>query len=195
MSPEPAPAVTTGTADRGVGPAQVLAFWREAGRERWFAADAAFDAAIRERFLGLHEAASQGLLAAWEDTADGALALLIVLDQFPRNMFRGTARAFASDMQARAVAARALARGFDLRFTNPERRFFYLPYMHSEDMDDQQRCLSLCAAAGDREGVDYAVIHADIIRRFGRFPHRNAILGRGTTPDEATFLADGGFAG
>jgi uncharacterized protein (DUF924 family) len=195
MSPEPAPAVTTGTAEGGVGPAQVLAFWREAGRERWFAADAAFDAAIRERFLGLHEAASQGLLAAWEDTADGALALLIVLDQFPRNMFRGTARAFASDMQARAVAARALARGFDLRFANPERRFFYLPYMHSEDMDDQQRCLSLCAAAGDREGVDYAVIHADIIRRFGRFPHRNAALGRPTTPEEAAFLADGGFAG
>ena len=195
QQPPSIPLAATGDADRGVGPAQVLAFWREAGPERWFAADATFDAAIRDRFLPLYETAAQGLLAAWEDTADGALALLIVLDQFPRNLFRGSARAFASDAQARAVAARALARGFDLRFPNPERRFFYLPYMHSEDMDDQQRCLSLCAAAGDREGVDYAVIHAEIIRRFGRFPHRNAALGRLTTAEEAAFLAEGGFAG
>jgi len=197
MSRQPPSAIPAAPADadRGVGPAQVLAFWCEAGRKRWFSADAAFDATIRERFLPLYEAAAQGLLAAWEDTADGALALLIVLDQFPRNMFRGSARAFASDAQARAVAARALARGFDLRFPNPERRFFYLPYMHSEDMVDQQRCLSLCAAAGDHEGVEYAVLHADIIRRFGRFPHRNAALDRLTSVDEAAFLADGGFAG
>lgn len=182
-------------ADAGGSPADILAFWREVGPPRWFSADPGIDAAIRTRFLAIHEAAASGLLAAWEDTADGALALLIVLDQFPRNMFRGTARAFASDALARAVASRALARGFDLRFGNPERRFFYLPFMHSEDLADQERCLSLCAAAGDREGVDYSVIHADIIRRFGRFPHRNSTLGRATTAEEAAFLADGGFAG
>jgi uncharacterized protein (DUF924 family) len=178
-----------------VSPADILTFWREAGPQRWFSADPDFDAAIRTRFLAVHDAAASGLLVAWEDTADGALALLIVLDQFPRNMFRGTARAFASDALARAVASRALARGFDLRFANPERRFFYLPFMHSEDLADQDRCLSLCAAASDREGVDYSIIHADIIRRFGRFPHRNSVLGRTASAEEAAFLADGGFAG
>jgi uncharacterized protein (DUF924 family) len=189
------PAATNTANDAGVCPADILAFWRDAGPQRWFARDEAFDAAIRTRFLTVHEAAATGLLAAWEDIADGALALLIVLDQFPRNMFRGSARAYASDALARAVAARALARGFDLRFANPERRFFYLPFMHSEDVADQERCVSLCAAAGDRDGVDYAIIHADIIRRFGRFPHRNEVLGRTMTAEEAAFLADGGFAG
>lgn len=185
----------TGKNDVGVCPADILAFWLDAGPQRWFARDDEFDAMIRARFLAVHETAAAGLLAAWEDTADGALALLIALDQFPRNMFRGSARAYASDALARAVADRALARGFDLRFANPERRFFYLPFMHSENLTDQERCVSLCAAAGDREGVGYAVIHADIIRRFGRFPHRNAVLGRTTTAEEAAFLADGGFAG
>jgi uncharacterized protein (DUF924 family) len=181
--------------DAGIGPAQVLVFWREAGPQSWFVRDTDFDTSVRDRFLAVYKAATEGLLQAWEDTADGALALVIVLDQFPRNMFRDSARAYASDLLARAVAARALARGFDLRFANPERRFFYLPFMHSEDMEDQQRCLSLCAAAGDHEGVEYAVIHAGIIGRFGRFPHRNAVLGRVTTAEEAAFLADGGFAG
>jgi uncharacterized protein (DUF924 family) len=181
--------------DAGICPADILAFWRDAGPSRWFTRDGEFDATVRTRFLAVHDAAAAGLLAAWEDTADGAMALLIVLDQFPRNMFRGSARAYASDALARAVAGRALARGFDLRFANPERRFFYLPFMHSEDLADQERCLSLCAAAADREGVDYAVIHADIIRRFGRFPHRNEALGRTTTAEEAAFLAAGGFAG
>jgi uncharacterized protein (DUF924 family) len=181
--------------EAGVCPADILVFWHNVGPQGWFARDDETDATIRTRFLAVHEAAAAGLLAAWEDTADGALALLIVLDQFPRNMFRGSARAYASDTLARAVADRALARGFDLRFANPERRFFYLPFMHSEDLADQERCVSLCAAAGDRDGVDYAVIHADIIRRFGRFPHRNASLGRTTTADEAAFLAAGGFAG
>ena len=182
-------------AELHMGPTDVLTFWRQAGPERWFTRDDHFDQTIRERFLGVHEAAAAGLLAAWEDTADGALALLIVLDQFPRNMFRDSARAYASDALARAVAARALARGFDLRFANPERRFFYLPFMHSEDLSDQERCLSLCAAAGDGEGVDYAIIHRNIIGRFGRFPHRNAILGRPPSAEETAFLAAGGFAG
>ena len=189
------PSAPKAASEAGVCPADILAFWQDAGPQRWFARDDEFDSRVRARFLSVHEAAAAGLLAAWEETADGALVLLIVLDQFPRNMFRDRGRAYASDALARAVAARALARGFDLRFANPERRFFYLPFMHSEYLADQERCVSLCAAAGDREGVDYAIVHADIIRRFGRFPHRNAVLGRATTAEEAAFLADGGFAG
>jgi uncharacterized protein (DUF924 family) len=118
-----------------------------------------------------------------------------VLDQFPRNMFRGAAHAFAADPLARAAAARAIARKFDCVFTTLERRFFYLPFMHSEDLVDQERCIRLCRDAGDPEGAMHAFTHAEIIRRFGRFPHRNAALGRTTTPEEHAFLAAGGFAG
>jgi uncharacterized protein (DUF924 family) len=110
-------------------------------------------------------------------------------------MFRGTARAYESDTAARAAAREALARGFDRTFANPERRFFYLPFMHSEDLADQERCLALCQAAGDAEGEKSALVHADIIRRFGRFPHRNAPLGRPSRPEEDAFLAAGGFSG
>ncbi len=173
----------------------VLSFWRAAGPARWFRRDQAFDADIRARFLATYETAAAGRLPDWEATADGTLALLIVLDQFPRNMFRGLARAYATDRLARGVAERALARGFDRAFANPERRFFYLPLMHSEDLADQERCVALCGAADDAEGVRYAVEHADIIRRFGRFPHRNAILGRPATAREQEFLASGGFSG
>jgi uncharacterized protein (DUF924 family) len=173
----------------------VLAYWRALGPERWFETDAAVDADIREKFHGLHAAASAGMLRHWEGDASGALALILVLDQFPRNMFRGSAAAFATDPQARAVADRAIARGFDRQFTIPERRFFYLPYMHSEALADQERCCELCRAADDGEGVKFAELHADIIRRFGRFPHRNAVLGRVTTPEEQAFLASGGFGG
>jgi uncharacterized protein (DUF924 family) len=176
-------------------PADILSFWRRAGPDRWFASDDAFDAKIRRRFLAVHEAAAAGRFDAWEAEPDGAFALLLLLDQFPRNMFRGTARAFATDAPARASAERALQRGFDQRFALPERRFFYLPFMHSEALADQQRCLALCRLADDPEGVRYAEIHADIIRRFGRFPHRNAALGRPTSADEQAFLDNGGFDG
>jgi uncharacterized protein (DUF924 family) len=176
-------------------PADVLAFWRAAGPDKWFEKDDAFDAAIRARFLGTYEAAAAGRLVAWESEAESALALTIVLDQFPRNMFRGEARAFAADPIARAVADNAIARGFDRRYVPPERRFFYLPFMHAENLADQERCIALCRAAADDEGVKYAELHADIIRRFGRFPHRNRVLGRTTRPDEQAFLDDGGFAG
>ncbi len=176
-------------------PADILSFWRKAGPDRWFAADDAFDAEIRRRFLPAHEAAAAGRLDAWEAEPDDAFALLLLLDQFPRNMFRGTARAFATDAHARAIAGRALRKGFDQRFDLPERRFFYLPFMHSEALADQQRCLELCRLADDPEGVRYAEIHADIIRRFGRFPHRNAALGRPTTAEEQAFLDSGGFDG
>jgi len=178
-----------------IEPADVLAFWRAAGPDKWFEKDDAFDAEIRQEFLGAYEAAAAGGLAAWEDTADGALALVIVLDQFPRNMFRGSARTYAADPLARAVAGRAIARGFDRRFALPDRRFFYLPFTHSENLADQERCVALYRDADDVDSLKYAEEHADIIRRFGRFPHRNRVLGRATTPDEQAFLNAGGFAG
>jgi uncharacterized protein (DUF924 family) len=178
-----------------VTPADILAFWRAAGRDKWFEKDDAFDGEIRARFLATYEMAAAGRLVAWEDDPEGALALTIVLDQFPRNMFRGNARTYAADPLARAVVDRAIARAFDQRFPPAERRFLYLPFEHSENLADQERGVALCRAAGDEEGVKYAQIHADIIRRFGRFPHRNRVLGRATTPDEQAFLDAGGFAG
>ncbi len=175
-------------------PAAVIAFWRAAGPDRWFERDNAFDDEIRRRFLATYEAAAAGKLTDWEQSAEGSLALLILLDQFPRNMFRGEARAFATDALARAVASRAILNGFDGAFPDM-RGFFYLPFEHSENLADQERCIALYKAAGDADGVKWAEIHADIIRRFGRFPHRNAVLGRMTTPEEQKFLDDGGFSG
>jgi uncharacterized protein (DUF924 family) len=176
-------------------PADVLAFWRAAGSDKWFEKDAAFDDEIGRRFLATYEAAAAGRLGAWEATPEDALALLIVLDQFPRNMFRRDARTYAADPLARAVAARAVARGFDQNFAPAEQTFFYLPFEHSEDIAGQERGLALFRATGDAELIKYAQEHVDIIRRFGRFPHRNAILGRDTTPEEQAFLEGGGFAG
>ena len=172
----------------------VLAFWREAGYDKWFNKDDAFDAAIREKFLSTYEAAAAGKLSAWEATGEGALALCIVLDQFPRNLFRGDARTYATDPVARAVANRALKRGYDQDVPAELRGFFFLPFMHSEELDDQERCVELYRAAGS-DDLKYAERHRDIIRRFGRFPHRNALLGRPTTPEEQAFLDEGGFKG
>jgi len=182
------------TTDSPVGPQAVLAFWRAAGPDKWFTKDAAFDDAIRARFLAAYESAAGGRLA-WDDTPEGALALVIVLDQFPRNMFRGSARAFAADPLARKIAARAIDRGFDQRFTVPERGFFYLPFEHSEALADQERCIALNRASHDADAIKWAELHADVIRRFGRFPHRNKVLGRVTTPEEHAFLEGGGFGG
>ena len=176
-------------------PESVLAFWRDAGPEKWFTKDTAFDDEIRQRFLETYEAAAAEKLSVWERTADGALALTIVLDQFPRNMFRGGARTYAADALARTVAGRALARGFDRQVPSPEWQFFYLPFEHSESPPDQERCCALFAAAGDADLLKWAQQHADIIRRFGRFPHRNAVLGRATTPEEQAFLDGDGFKG
>jgi uncharacterized protein (DUF924 family) len=173
----------------------VLNFWRAAGYDRWFGKDDAFDQAIRSQFLATHEAAAAGKLHDWEATPENALALVIVLDQFPRNMFRGDARSWATDPLARAVTKRALANGFDQKIAPDLRSFFYLPLMHSETLEDQERCVDLYRALGNAENMKYAEIHADIIRRFGRFPHRNPVLGRDTTPDEQDFLASGGFSG
>jgi uncharacterized protein (DUF924 family) len=176
-------------------PAQVLDFWFGAGPQKWFSKDDAFDAAIRQRFLPAYEAAAAGRLSDWEATPEAALALLIVLDQFPRNMFRGSPRAYAADALALTVAKQAVARGFDRRLDLPKRDFFYLPFQHSENLADQERCVELSRQNSNAEGVKWAELHADIIRRFGRFPHRNAVLGRVTTPEEQAFLDGGGFAG
>jgi uncharacterized protein (DUF924 family) len=176
-------------------PAQVLDFWFGAGPQKWFSKDDAFDAAIRQRFLPTYEAAAAGRLNDWQATPAGALALVIVLDQFPRNMFRGSPRTFAADPLALAVAKRAVAQNFDGQLDLPKRNFFYLPFQHSENLADQERCVELSRQNSDAEGVKWAELHADIIRRFGRFPHRNAVLGRVSTPEEQAFLDAGGFAG
>ena len=175
--------------------AEVLAFWRQAGPDKWFAKDDAFDAEIARRFRPLVGAAARGELSDWEETPEGVYALLILLDQFPRNLNRGSAHAFAADPLARQVAGRAIARGFDGAFENPEKRFLYMPFMHSEDLADQERCVALSEASGDDDSVKYAIIHRDIIRDFGRFPHRNAVLGRESSAEEQRFLDDGGFSG
>jgi uncharacterized protein (DUF924 family) len=178
-----------------IKPADVIAFWRGVGPKGWFEKNPALDEDIRRRFLGLHEAAAAGKLSGWEQNAEGALALLILLDQFPRNMFRGQARAFGTDPLAHAVAAGAIVRGFDAQTPPAMRTFFYLPFEHSEDPADQERAVAFYKAADDADGLKWAEMHADIIRRFGRFPHRNAVLGRATTPGEQAFLDSGGFAG
>lgn len=179
----------------GITPASILAFWREAGRDRWYKRDDAFDANIKLRFLSLWQKAVAGELASWEETDDGALALVIVLDQFPRNMFRGTRQAFASDALARDVAHRAIERGADRRIDPILLEFLYMPFMHSEHLPDQLHCIALFQNTDNAENLKYAREHADIIRRFGRFPHRNRLLGRDTTEDEQAFLDAGGFAG
>jgi uncharacterized protein (DUF924 family) len=179
----------------GASPAQIVSFWRDAGSEKWFEKDEIFDRDIASRFLATHEAAACGELAAWEDTAEGALALVILFDQFPRNMFRGSVRAFATDPLARAAADRALARGFDKATERALRPFFYLPFMHSESLADQNRCLRLYETLGDAELLRFAILHRDIIVKFGRFPHRNQVMNRVTTPAEQEFLDSGGFAG
>jgi uncharacterized protein (DUF924 family) len=176
-------------------PAEIVTFWREAGPDKWFADDHAFDFTVRSKFFAAHEAAARGELAAWQDDREGALALVLLFDQFPRNMFRGEARAFATDAMARAVADRALARGFDQATDPTMRPFFYLPLMHSESPVDQDRCLRLYEALGDTEQLRYAREHRDVIKDFGRFPHRNRALGRATTPAEREFLDRDGADG
>jgi uncharacterized protein (DUF924 family) len=177
-----------------VAPADILAFWRDAGPDRWYTPDEAFDADVRRRFLGLWQQAAAGELSSWEASDDGLLALILVLDQFPRNMFRGKAETWASDARAREIARRAIDAGVDARIDPSLREFLYLPFMHSEDLPDQLRCIELSRKAGLAESAKWAEHHADIIRRFGRFPHRNRLLGRSTTPEEQAYLDGGGFS-
>lgn len=139
------------------------------------------------------------MLAGWEETPEGVLALLLLTDQFPRNIWRGSAHAFATDALARNIADRAIARSFDMAFAPDMRQFFYLPFQHHEDPDSQARAVALTQTmvedGGDRDGLRYARLHQELIARFGRFPHRNAVLGRATTAEEQAFLDEGGFSG
>lgn len=176
-------------------PVDIIGFWRAAGPEKWFAKSHGFDESIRLKFEPSHHRAARGEFDAWAVTADGALALLILLDQFPRNLWRNSGHAFATDSKARTIARAAIEAGFDRQVEPAMRNFFYLPFEHSEDLADQDYCLALATEAGDAQSLQYAKIHRDIIVQFGRFPHRNAALGRTSTPEEQKFLDDGGFAG
>ena len=178
-------------------PSDIVEFWRSAGPKAWFAKNAAFDATIRERFESDHHAAARGEHDDWSLTAKGALALVLLFDQIPRNVWRRSAHAFATDWQARGAAARAIDAGYDRAVTPDMRAFFYLPFKHSEDLMDQDTSVKLFEELQKDGGEDAigARMHRDIINRFGRFPHRNRRLGRMTTPEEAAFLDGGGFAG
>ncbi len=172
-------------------PATIRQFWfQDLEPAAWFRADPALDLSIRDRFFATYQEAAAGRLAAWLDTAQDGLALILLLDQFPRNMFRGSARAFATDDRACAVADNLIARGLDRRLATLERRFVYLPFEHAEDLAQQDRAIALMRAAGDTEGLIWAEKHRDVIRRFGRFPHRNDVLGRPSTAAERAFLAE-----
>jgi uncharacterized protein (DUF924 family) len=169
----------------------VLQFWFEAHPKDWFVKRAAFDEEIRARFLSLHESAAAGQLDAWRQSPRSCLALVIAQDQFPRNMFRDTARAFATDLRAREAARVILAHGWDRSMTESERLFAYLPFEHSESLEDQDLSCELMKNFSE-DLRRYAERHRDIIRRFGRFPHRNGLLGRQSTPAEIEFLRQPG---
>lgn len=173
----------------------VIGFWKDAGRKgRWFAKDKDFDRRFRDRFLDLHLEVAARLHDGWVETPDGALALLILTDQFPRNAFRGTGHMYATDPLARHYARLAQAVGHMERVEHGLRLFFCLPYAHSEEIADQDISVMLNGKLGE-QWLSHAEGHRDIIRRFGRFPHRNPMLGRETTREEAAFLRDGGFRG
>ena len=178
-----------------ITPSDVVAFWKEAGPTKWFAKDDAFDAEFRRRFEAAHFAAARRELDDWAGTAEGALALLILLDQFPRNSYRGTGHAFATDPLARSFAIRAIEAGQDREIDNALRRFVYLPLQHSEAPADQDRQVALFQTMERAEGDRWAEHHHGIIARFGRFPHRNRALGRETTAEEQAFLDADGFGG
>lgn len=174
---------------------EILHFWfEETQPAQWFQKNDAFDELIRDRFLGTYRLAADGVCDLWRDDADGCVALCIVLDQFPRNIFRGQPESFATDAKALLVSKHAIARGFDQTLPPVQRRFLYLPFEHSEEMPDQQRSVALFQSmqGDDPLGYDYALRHLEVIERFGRFPHRNAILGRKNTSEEDEYLAQAG---
>jgi len=175
---------------------EITEFWIGAGPEAWYRRDDDFDAEIRARFGAAWQRAAAGAMDHWINAAPTALALMILLDQFPRNMFRADPRAFATDAKVLGLAKDALEMGHDLRIPEPERQFFYLPFMHSEDLADQTRAIELIETRMPQTGqgnVIHARAHAEIIRRFGRFPYRNADLGRDMTAEEQAFLDAGGY--
>ncbi|MBE2211449.1 MAG: DUF924 domain-containing protein [Xanthomonadaceae bacterium] len=172
--------------------AGVVQFWRDAGADKWFKGGPAFDADCRHRFEEDHLSAARGELADWLDDAESSLALLILLDQIPRNIYRDTRHAFATDGLARRYAREAIKAGHDAHCPAELRGFFYLPFEHSESMADQHRSVELFAALGNHEMYKFALKHREVIEKFGRFPYRNAALGRTSTPDELAWLAAGG---
>ncbi|KIQ96926.1 DUF924 family protein [Lysobacter sp. A03] len=173
----------------------VLEFWREAGPDMWFGGGEAFDRRVREHLLDAHMAASRGELQEWMESAESAMALVLLLDQIPRHIFRASAHAYATDPLACEVATRAVGHGFDTQIDPELRRFFYLPFTHSEDPMQQQRSVELHRTMPGEEPDKWALHHQAIIERFGRFPHRNALFGRATTPTEQAWLDEGGFNG
>lgn len=173
---------------------QCMKFWLDAGYDAWFTKSETFDAEFRARFLEQHFAAARREYDHWSERFEGSFALMVLLDQFPRNSFRGTGHMYATDPLARYYARKALAAGHDAQVEKSARVFFYLPLSHSEDLEDQERAVELNRPLGD-EFLKHAIGHRDIIQRFGRFPHRNRMLGRETTPEEQAFLDEGGFAG
>jgi uncharacterized protein (DUF924 family) len=192
---EPPPKAPAALIDQQALARSILHFWfDEHGRNDWFARRARFDAEIRRRFGAAHAAALAGKLDAMRANPDGALALILLLDQFSRNLYRDDACAFAGDEKARAIAREALARRFDMISPRARRAFFYMPFMHSEALADQELCVRLFTARlPGSYNHRYAEDHRAIVARFGRFPHRNQVLGRRSTPAEAAYLAGGGF--
>jgi uncharacterized protein (DUF924 family) len=179
---------------------EVLDFWfgreGEPGygefREAWFKKDPEFDRLVRDRFEALYEAAASGDLEDWKEEARSCLALVIVLDQFPRNMFRGDPRSYATDRKAQETSEYAVDNAYDRELPGFQRTFLYMPFMHSENLEHQRRSVELFRGLGGSDSAEYAVRHMEIIERFGRFPHRNEVLGRRTTPEEAEFLTQPG---
>jgi uncharacterized protein (DUF924 family) len=170
-------------------PQEILDFWFSAEvRKLWFNSTPQFDASLRERFLLLWQQASRGELDHWQQSAEGCLALVIILDQFPLNMFRAEAQSFATEAQSRGVAQMAIDQGFDQALDVGQRAFLYMPFMHSETLADQQFALELFAQPGLEDNLRFARHHHDIIEKFGRFPHRNAALGRDNSAAEIEYL-------
>lgn len=173
----------------------ILDFWfKDTSPQQWFQVNPDFDQQIRERFHAKYEKAKDGILDDWRKNAEGCLALCILLDQFPRNMFRGTKEAFATDAKALVVAKFAVSKGFDQVLTPEKRRFIYLPYEHSENLNDQRKCVELFEkmVKDDPLGYEYAQKHLKVIELYGRFPHRNKILGRDNSAEEQEYLAQPG---
>jgi len=176
---------------------EIIDFWlNEVGPEGWYSAKPEIDDTILKRFKPDWEAAHSGEFHDWPTNPNGAFAFLILTDQFPRNMFRGDWRSYATDVLARAAAKQALEHNFDMRFAEPERQFFYMPLMHSECLMDQDRCVRLMLTRMPDTGADnllHAKAHRELIRRFGRFPFRNEALHRGSSDEELKFIAEGGY--
>ncbi len=176
-------------------PQDVIKFWEEAGEDRWFTKNAAFDGTLTVRFKEAVKDAQAGAYDHWAETAEGALGLVILIDQFSRNIHRGSPLAFAGDARALKTAKAAVAKGWHRAFPAPLAQWFVMPFEHAEDLDAQRQAVALFNTMGLSEMAHWAQIHLDIIAQFGRFPHRNAVLGRTSTPEEIAFLKAGGFSG